>query len=161
MARINGVNSDYHLKTNGEIKEEPGNPLFMKLFICPYKQPSALEKASGPVCTGTNTACPSPTKTGHAMVELNQANGITLMTDNGNSLNVDQAGNIQLNPSNDLKIKTGFTIKVTGNTVSLESPGGSKVVLQANGNVDIFTKNNAGNVVVHGNLQYTGTLAKI
>ncbi|MEO1261098.1 MAG: hypothetical protein AAFZ15_20015 [Bacteroidota bacterium] len=162
MARINGVNSDFHLQTNGEIKEDQGDPLFMKLFICPYNEPNALEEASGAVCTGIDTACPAtPNKTGHALVELNQDNGITLRTDNGNNLQVDQGGNIRLNPNGDLKVKTGFTIKVTGNKVSLESPSGAKVVMQSNGNVDIFTKNDNGNVVVHGNLQYTGTLAKI
>lgn len=168
ISRINGINSDYEMTEGGVIEEVNPGPkkLFMRLFICPYRKPNKLKQRTG-ICEGKNTSCPSPDKIGHALVELHEKDGIKLMTDDGNQLVVDQEGNIRLDANiavkvkNTLSVKDAFTVSVTNNTVSLEGPNGAKIVMNSNGNIEIFTAGNTGDVTVRGNLKYTGTLTKI
>lgn len=157
ISRINGINSDYKMGNSGAIEEVEGDPLFMRLFICPNRQPNKLKQKTG-VCEGIGTSCPANPKTGHAMVELNESDGVILRTDGNNNLVVGQDGHIELNAKNHVKIKSTFTIKISGNQASLESNGGAKIILKSNGNIEIATKNNTGEVLIKGNLKYTGTL---
>lgn len=128
MARINGANSDFVYANGSVVELEPKpNPLFMKIFICPYDQPSALqEEDEDNTCDGTDDGCPeSGTTAGHAMIQLHQANGIELVTDSGNTIVIDQVGNIRL-----------------------ENPQGAKIVLGNDGNITI----DAPTVTISGNL---------
>ena len=183
MARINGINSDYK-KTGESILpvEPPPSNLELKLFLCPYGEPNQLEAESN-VCTGTDTACPhSPQDSGHAMVHLSQADGIRLQTDSDNQLRLFQKddqnfpGSIHLSPSSpgeakvngklrvdgnfEVRTSNGNTvlINVTGSTVTVRNSSGARIVLKSNGDMDLHTSGNNGNVKVHGNLLVTGTV---
>jgi hypothetical protein len=165
MARINGVNSDYRF-SNGAIKEvKPApSPLELRLFICPSGQKNQLE-AEGTVCQGQNTTCPA-LATGHALLHLHQGTGISLVTDNNNRLQLDQSGNLLLQPSGTGKVETRGPVEmkdaagnatlltVTANAVILTA-GGARIELQNNGNIQI-TPAAAGKVTILGNLEVTG-----
>lgn len=171
MARINGVNSDYKFK-GGKIEEvkPPPSPLELKLFICPTAQKNSIE-AEGTVCEGQNTNCPATPallKNGHAMMHLHQQTGLHLVTDNNNRLQLDQAGNILLQPGNAGKVETRgrIEIKNAAGNITLITVNADSVVITAGG-ATIDVKNNgsihlnpapAGEVVVNGKLRVTGTV---
>ncbi len=139
MGRINGTNSDYRFDGQG-IVEDLGDPLYMKIFICPYNKPSSLQDLDGEsqACEGTDDNCPQSNDpqnaTGHAMIKLHSAEGIQLVTDKGNRIWIKQNGDIELGKSGgtakillkeggDIEI-TATTLKVNGNlTVSGSYPG--------------------------------------
>ena len=128
MGRIN----DYRYDGRGVV-EEITDPLYMKLFICPYNQPSSLQAATA--CEGTDDSCPAASPAlGHAMIRLHQEEGIELVTNGGNRVWVKQNGEIELGKAGgDAKILlkengeieiTATTLKVNGNlTVSGSYPG--------------------------------------
>jgi len=171
MARINGVNSDYKF-IGGKIEEvkPPPSPLELKLFICPTAQKNSIE-AEGLVCEGQNTNCPAtpaPLKNGHAMMHLHQQTGLHLVTDNNNRLQLDQAGNILLQPSVAGKVETRGNVEMknaAGNAtlVSLQNNtviitvAGARVEVKADGSIELTPA--AGKAVkVTGNLVVTGTV---
>jgi hypothetical protein len=176
MARINGINSDFAM-VGGKIDKVTPTPanLELKLFLCPYEQNNALEAESG-VCNGLNSTCPNPgPKTGHAIVHLSQNEGISLVTDGGTKLQLHQnsgpnAGTIALSPAN-AKVRINgaleivsqgqtFTITPSPAGITLQHTNGAGVVLKANGDIDLITKNNTGNVNIQGNLIVSGTVTR-
>jgi hypothetical protein len=180
MGRINGINSDYAMK-NGAVgpvfppAKPPMAPLpsaprvDMKLFICPYNQPNGLE-AEGTVCTGVDASCPHvPEKTGHALLSLNQDQGIQLIAGPGNKVQIDQSGAIVLAPTT--KVVVGKTLEITADSqtftvtpssagITLQHANGARVVFKANGDMELVTKNNSGTVSIQGNLVVSGTVMR-
>jgi flagellar basal body rod protein FlgF len=147
MARINGINSDYRM-IGGKIQEvlPPPANLELKLFICPTAQPNGLE-AEAATCNGQNTTCPSA-HVGHALLHMHQVDGIKLVTDNGNMLQLNQAGVIALSPPTKVQVtsplevvKDGQTITVTpsGTGVLVQHTGGSSIRFKSNGTLEITT----------------------
>lgn len=137
MGRINGANSDYRFNGQGVV-EDITDPLFMKIFICPYDKPNSLQDLNGEphACEGTDQDCPETgTKTGHAMIQLHKVDGIKLVTDNENRIWIKQNGDIELG-------KPG---------------GGSKIILKANGEIDI----EATNVNISGTLTVIGNVTAL
>ncbi|EKU99372.1 hypothetical protein Lepto7375DRAFT_1399 [Leptolyngbya sp. PCC 7375] len=196
MVRIKGANSDYKFDVNtGQIEgPKPADnpvfdqPVYLKIFICPYDMPSRVEKPldeqEGNWCEGTDNQCPhAGDSPGHAVVSLHQDNGIRLETNNGNQLVVDQQNGIRLRPdaktpltsldvrSNHIVLqrhKTRIEIAENGN-IALSVPPQNQVTV--NGNVT--TNNNLvvdknltvgnhltvnGHVTVNGNVTVTGRL---
>lgn len=176
MGRINGINSDYILGPDGiiEVPHTPGT-LDLKLFLCPYDQPNALQETSG-TCTGTEAACPNAgPKTGHALVHLNETSGISLQTDGGTTLRVHQnsgpdAGKISFSPAAAIVkvngaielVAGGHTITITPSAtgISFQHSNGAQVVFKPTGDLDLITKNNTGTVNIKGNLVVTGTVTR-
>lgn len=166
MARVNGVNSDYQL-INGTIQEVSSEPaeLYMKIFICPYRQPNALEPLNGASrrCEGIDSLCPKGDKgdgaLGHAMIQLHQGEGIKLITDKDNRLVLDQEGNIRLSPSINGKaeVNGAFVIKrksgeevlldVSLNKISLQVDGGPKIHIDGN-RVQVIKQSSPKKVIV-------------
>jgi len=104
MVRLKGANSDYEYssQTDGIVDKTTERPeLFLQIFICPYDMPSRIEKPhNGKWCIGTDQNCPHEgNKSGHALINLHQKEGISLITDNNNKLSVTQEGNIELIPA--------------------------------------------------------------
>lgn len=133
MGRINGTNSDYRFDGQGVI-EDIGDPLYMKIFICPYDKPSSLQNLNGEsqACEGTDDDCPeSALAAGHAMIKLHSAEGIQLVTDKGNRIWIKQNGEIELG----------------------KSGGTSKILLKENGEIEIT----ATTLKVNGNLTVSGS----
>ncbi|MEM0995717.1 MAG: hypothetical protein AAGN35_01500 [Bacteroidota bacterium] len=174
MARINGVNSDYIKQGDGiiEVDPKPAN-LEMKLFICPYGQPSSLEAESN-YCDGTDSGCPNSAGNdpGHALMQLSQSDGVRLQADGGNELRVHQGnGPITLAPaSGTVEVSGALTLEVDGQRLSitpstagimLEHTNGARVVFLPNGDLDLITKNNSGTVNIQGNLVVSGTLTRM
>lgn len=180
MARINGVNSDFkrigdgvqpvRLETGGRVivvDEEEVNvpdPLFMKLYICPYNEKSLLE-AENDTCEGLNGSCPSPgTSNGHAMIEFHEDNGIELTTDDGNQLAIKQDGNILLQPTSSgaVEVRGKMVVKssngsqtvidATTGQVTLRAGTGAEIVMNSNGQISI-----KGNITIDGGLTVNGT----
>jgi hypothetical protein len=190
--RIKGVNSEYERNADNEVVPvtPPPGKLFLKIFICPYNQPSRMEAPSGtPVCEGTDTQCPEfghpdpeDPNPGHAMIHLDEGDGIKLVTDGGNQIQLNQGGNILLSPtaagsvrvngafviSGNVEANGAFVIKnssgsqvvvdVSENTISLQTTTGAKILLKADGNIELFTQNNTGMVKINGNARVTGDL---
>lgn len=170
MARINGVNSDYKWMGDGvqPVELESGgrlidgtrypDPLNMKIFICPYKENSALE-AEGDTCEGTNTSCPNGSGSdGHAMIELHEENGIELTTDDGNQLAVKQDGNIVLHPT------SSGAVEVHGQLIVKTSNGAQTVIDAASGRITLtagsaeIVLNSNGQISINGNITLDGNL---
>lgn len=110
MVRIKGANSDYvYVGDPAQPIEErkDADPLYLKIFICPYDMPSSVEPNDGAVCEGTDADCPHGASSshakdspGHALISLHQYEGIKLVADQGNQLVVDnQSGHIRLAPT--------------------------------------------------------------
>lgn len=172
MARINGVNSDYIKQGDGiiEVDPRPAN-LEMKLFICPHEQNSALE-AENNICIGEDSACPNPgPKTGHAMVQLSQNNGIRMMAGDDNLLQVHQgSGSIEMSPaSGQVQVNGAIRLVANGHTItivpsasgiSMTHTNGASVEFKPNGDLDLNTKNSSGTVNIQGNLVVSGTVTR-
>lgn len=170
-----------------EVSPQPSN-LELKLFLCPYGEPNQLEEESGVCTgTEAACPHPAP-KNGHAMVALSQSEGIRLQTDGNNQLRLFQTsdpshpGSIHLNPTNageakvngdfrvdgeaefrgDFQVRTSngntILIDVSSSTVTVRNSSGARIVLKSNGDMDLHTSGNNGNVKVHGNLLVTGTV---
>jgi hypothetical protein len=181
MGRINGINSDYKM-IGGQIKPSVPEaippapligapPLELKLFICPYNQPSALQsEVEALICDGTNATCPT-LNVGHALVHLSQTDGIKLTAGLENTVQVAQNGMIALSPTNGQTVQVngplvvlanGHTLTITPSAagITLQHANGAKVVFKPNGDMDLVTKNNTGTVNIQGNLVVSGTLTR-
>jgi hypothetical protein len=95
------------------------HPLFLKIYLCPYGQPSTVDQvpdAQTPHCAGVNATCPADVdpREGHAMVLLHQTEGIKLVAGTDNVLAVDQAGTITLAPTRQAEVQA--PLLVTGET---------------------------------------------
>jgi hypothetical protein len=95
------------------------HPLFLKIYLCPYGQPSTVDQvpdAQTPHCAGVNATCPADVdpRAGHAMVLLHQTEGIKLVAGTDNVLAVDQAGTITLAPTRQAEVQA--PLLVTGET---------------------------------------------
>jgi len=168
MGRINGVNSDYKFKNGAieEIKPLP-NPLEMKLFICPNNEKNSVE-AESEICNGISSTCPANPKSGHAMLHLHQQSGLQLLTDNNNKLQLDQNGNIILQPGGVGKVETRGNVEMknaSGNATALAilnntiviTVAGAKVEVKTDGSIELTPA--AGKAVkINGNLTITGTV---
>jgi hypothetical protein len=93
--------------------------LFLKIYLCPYGQPSTVDQVPDnqtPHCAGVNATCPADAdpRKGHAMVLLHQTEGIKLVAGTDNVLTVDQAGIITLAPTQQAEVQAPLT--VTGET---------------------------------------------
>jgi hypothetical protein len=130
MGRINGANSDY--KHNGSgVVEQQSSPLYLKLYICPDGLKSPLETNDPLIqCKGTKNDCPS-NKIGHALIHLNEEDGVEIMAGDNNRILVKQNGEIELG-------KEG---------------GPARIILQNDGQILIY----AGTVTINGNLAVTGS----
>jgi hypothetical protein len=100
MVRIKGANSDYVYTGNPQelIKEQKdADPLYLKIFICPYDMPSHVEPNHGEICQGTDTECPhGENSAGHALICLHEKEGISLVTNN----QITAQGNFVVQPQN-------------------------------------------------------------
>jgi hypothetical protein len=104
--RIKGVNSDYQFAEGKIEKVEPEpSEVYLKIFFCPYHQPSRLESEES-YCEGTSAACPNEDdKSGHALIHLHQKEGIALVTDHA-LIHLHQTDGIRLvNDENHIAIK--------------------------------------------------------
>ena len=140
MVRIKGANSDYKYSAGKVEKVEPQpEKVYLKLFICPYDQPSSVEPNEGNCCNGIDRTCPNQgKKQGHALIQLHQEDGIQLVTDNNNQIVINQKGNIQLLPSPGgqaevngallVKQQNQVLLEISDQTISLQL-GGAKISL--------------------------------
>lgn len=173
MVRIKGANSDYEYSVANEtvqaVDPQP-EKLYLKLFICPYDQPSSVDphKAEEPCCNGIDRTCPNQgKKQGHALIQLHQEDGIQLVTDNNNQIVINQKGNIQLLPSPGgqaevngallVKQQNQVLLEISNQTISLQL-GGAKISLTPAGKIEISTPNQQGEVKINGNLTIQGNL---
>ena len=173
MVRIKGANSDYEYSVSNntvqEVKPQP-KELYLKMFICPYDQPSVVEPNEGPdkCCHGSDNNCPNQgEKKGHALIHLHQEKGIELVTDNNNQIVVNQKGNIQLIPSSGgqaevngallVKQQNQVLLEISSQKISLQL-GEAKISLTPKGDIEITTSKSKGEVTVGGNLTINGNL---
>ena len=171
MVRIKGANSDYEYSVANEtvqaVDPQP-EKLYLKLFICPYDQPSSVEPNEGNCCNGIDRTCPNQgKKQGHALIQLHQEDGIQLVTDNNNQIVINQKGNIQLLPSPGgqaevngallVKQQNQVLLEISDQTISLQL-GGAKISLTPAGKIEISTPNQQGEVKINGNLTIQGNL---
>lgn len=173
MVRIKGANSDYEYSSK-ENRVEAVTPqpkeLYLKMFICPYDQPSVVEpnKGKDKCCHGSDSNCPNQgKKQGHALIHLHQERGIELVTDNKNQIVVNQKGNIQLIPSLGgqaevngallVKQQNQVLLEISSQNISLQL-GGAKISLTPQGDIEITTSKSKGEVKIGGNLTINGNL---
>jgi beta-xylosidase len=176
MVRIKGANSDYvYDSSTDKIVETKNQPVYLKIFVCPYDQPSDVEQNDGNVCAGIDEQCPHVgDKHGHALICLHETEGISLVS----KQNITAKGNLIVEPTTDtpvLKVeKNQIDIKVpvqlsiesaNGNQVSvnistqgvsLQVGRNAKIQINSQGDIDLSTHNNSGQVKIHGNLEVTG-----
>lgn len=169
MVRIKGANSDYKYSAGKVEKVEPQpEKVYLKLFICPYDQPSSVEPNEGNCCNGIDRTCPNQgKKQGHALIQLHQEDGIQLVTDNNNQIVINQQGNIELIPSPGgqaevngalmVKQQNELLLEISDQTISLQL-GGAKISLTPAGKIEISTPNQQGEVKINGNLTIQGNL---
>ncbi|MBC1195767.1 hypothetical protein H0901_10970 [Microcystis aeruginosa BLCCF158] len=173
MVRIKGANSDYEYSSEKReviaVNPQP-EELYLKIFICPYDQPSVVEPNEGKdkCCHGSDSTCPNQgEKQGHALIHLHQERGIELVTDNNNQIVVNQKGNIQLIPSPGgqaevngallVKQQNQVLLEISSQKISLQL-GGAKISLTPKGDIEITTSEQKGNVTIGGNLTINGNL---
>lgn len=169
MVRIKGANSDYKYSAGKVEKVEPQpEKVYLKLFICPYDQPSHVEPNEGNCCNGIDRTCPNQgKKQGHALIQLHQETGIQLVTDKDNQIVINQQGNIELIPSPGgqaevngalmVKQQDELLLEISSQTISLQL-GGAKISLTPAGKIEISTPNQQGEVKINGNLTIQGNL---
>ncbi|GCL56560.1 hypothetical protein NIES3806_39220 [Microcystis aeruginosa NIES-3806] len=169
MVRIKGANSDYKYSAGKVEKVEPQpEKVYLKLFICPYDQPSSVEPNEGNCCNGIDRTCPNQgKKQGHALIQLHQEDGIQLVTDNNNQIVINQQGNIELIPSPGgqaevngalmVKQQDELLLEISNQTISLQL-GGAKISLTPAGKIEISTPKQQGEVKINGNLTIQGNL---
>lgn len=181
MVRIKGANSDY-LYT-GDLKEpikEDKNayPLYLKIFICPNDMPSRVEKPhDGKWCEGTDAECPSQEKEGHALICLDEKEGISLVANKGISLftnnkikakgtfvlEANSGKEVLMASENSLSfVGKDIDLKISEQEVSMQL-GGAKISITQSGDIELSTPNQRqitikGNLTVQGNLKVTGNL---
>lgn len=169
MVRIKGANSDYQYSAGKVQKVEPQpEKVYLKLFICPYDQPSSVEPNEGNCCNGIDRTCPNQgKKQGHALIQLHQETGIQLVTDKDNQIVINQQGNIQLIPSSGgkaevngalmVKQQNQVLLEISNQTISLQL-GEAKISLTPKGDIEITTSKSKGEVKIEGNLTINGNL---
>ncbi|MEG3839837.1 hypothetical protein [Microcoleus sp. herbarium14] len=156
MVRIKGANSDYVYTGNPEqpIEEKKdADPLYLKIFICPNDMPSRIEKphANG-WCEGTDGTCPDDKpskKSGHAMICLDEKDGISLVTQN----QIIAKGNFIVE-CDGKKI-----IEVTDKAIAVSF--GGTIIRIADGEIQLSSQNNkpiqiSGNLAISGDVKITG-----
>ncbi|MBW4528274.1 MAG: hypothetical protein KME18_24355 [Phormidium tanganyikae FI6-MK23] len=150
MVRIKGVNSDYQFdaKEKGvrEVKPPP-EQLYMKLFICPNDEFSTIENIPSECCHGESKTCPGRSKSGHAMIQLHQKEGISLVTDRESKIVIDQAGNIRL------ASQKSFEVEINGAKIRLDEQGNIELTPASSKQVKV-----TGDLSIAGDLTVTGTL---
>lgn len=177
MVRIKGENSDYRYvpaQSSIQTVEPPPDQLYLNLFLCPYDHPSRVEPHTEevPCCLGTDHQCPEApgthTAPGHALIRLDQKNGISLVTDHQNQINLSQDGTIQLCPPPTGQVEIHNTLvlrhpdgqtthlEITPQGLLIQGPGGSQIRLDAHGNLELTP--GSGTVKINGNLSVTGQL---
>lgn len=154
MVRIKGVNSDYQYSIEEKkILEDKTNTLYMRIFICPNDQPSAIEQREEKACCeGQSATCTGSEKSGHAAVELHQKNGIYLQTD-GAVLQLDQAGKVILKSANEQTAEIFFSEKglkfnACGTSLNIDSNGNLELAA-----ADGKTLTLRGNVEIEGDIK--------
>lgn len=167
MVRIKGVNSDYEYSTDeGKILEKHPDELYMKIFICPNDQPSAIDQRDKDkaCCQGASDFCPVPKEqqNGHAAVELHQKKGISLQTDGAIlQLNQNQECSLILESPQGQRVE----IRATMEGFEFNACGaGASFKVDSEGNLDLAAANGKtltlrGNVDIQGQIQ--GDLLKI
>lgn len=157
MVRIKGANSDYVYTGNPQqpIEEnKEADPLYLKIFICPNDMPSRIEKphANG-WCEGTDHQCPDDSpdkKAGHAMICLDEKEGISLETKN----QIIAKGNFTV------EIDAKKSIEVTDKVISVSI--GETVIKIADGEIQISQNDKpisiSGNLAISGNVKVTGKI---
>ncbi|MEM8897359.1 MAG: hypothetical protein AAGC85_04610 [Bacteroidota bacterium] len=140
MARINGANSDYKFDegTGSVVENKSVSPLYMKIFICPYDQPSSLQAGGSAACEGSDDTCPNAITTGHASITLHQEEGIILLTDESTRIQIPQ---------------NGGAIDINGIQTERQSNGDQWVRLGANGPKIELLNNGSINLVPSGSGQ--------
>jgi hypothetical protein len=185
MVRIKGANSDYVYTGDSQVpikEDKNANPLYMKIFICPYDMPSRIEKNDGKICEGTDEDCPhgkdnGKDSSGHAMICLDQEKGISLETNN----QVTATGTFVVSPKNNpelLKVSPeGTTVKktlviknltskgeqelhleISDLGVSIQVKNGTKIQILATGDIELSPLDPSKKVKINGNLEVTGGL---
>jgi len=158
MVRIKGANSDYVYTGNPQelIKEQKdADPLYLKIFICPYDMPSRVEPNHGDVCEGTDEACPQgENSAGHALICLHEKEGISLVTNN----QIEAKGTFVVKPEKGkelLKVgQEGITVQgaidINGalSVNHYESARGKKLVLDVSENTSLVIKTKGGQDVL-------------
>ncbi|MEW6491443.1 MAG: hypothetical protein AB1589_02670 [Cyanobacteriota bacterium] len=153
MVRIKGANSDYaySLKT-GQIEEQKGNhPVYLKIFVCPYDEPSRVEQNDGKVCEGTDKDCPHEgDKQGHALISLHETEGISLVSQKS----IKAQGNFAVEPQKGKQIlnvsEKEITVKAPLNlndALVVKPPENQKIVLEVATNTSLVIKAKGGNNV--------------
>jgi hypothetical protein len=158
MVRIKGTNSDYVYTGNPQelIKEQKdADPLYLKIFICPYDMPSRVEPNNGEVCEGTDEECPQgENSAGHALICLHEKEGISLVTNN----QIEAKGTFVVKPEKGkelLKVgQEGITVQGAidmNGALSVnhhESPRGKELVLEVSENTSLVIKTKGGKDVL-------------
>ena len=168
MGRINGVNSDYG-RIKGVISPMPSpmpapvspaptpppqwKTLELKLFICPENIPNRLE-ADTSVCEGLNTSCPAH-GAGHALVQLHENDGLRLVTDNNNCLQLDQSGNINMTPATTGKVVMTGNVEIRNGVLNILDAGGNPFLSVANSAFNLNINGLSMNIDASGNLTIT------
>ncbi len=188
--RIKGVNSEYRWDRGGIVEVDPKEDLYLRIFICPNYMPSEIEEPLDDTdkrCVGTDQDCPAPKdknlNTGHAMIQLNQKNGIELSVGNGNKLIIGQdteseipdslsfmrmiegvsvshikvttTGEIHLKSSNGLGIKIlNDCIQVSKSDAASDTP----IVKITEESIELFQEITTKTVKIHGNLTVNGNI---
>lgn len=161
MVRIKGVNSDYEYSTDErKILEQHPDELYMRIFICPNDQPSAIDQRQKDeaCCQGKSASCPGDKKSGHGLVELHQTKGISLQTDKA-TLQLNQEGSLILESS------SGQRAEIRTTTQGFEfNAFGASLKVDSSGNLELAASNGKtltlrGNVNIQSQIQ--GDLLKI
>ncbi|MDZ8263313.1 hypothetical protein [Nostoc sp. ChiQUE01b] len=155
MVRIKGVNSDYEYSTEkGKILEKHPDQLYMRIFICPNNQPSAIDQREKDqaCCEGKSASCPGDKKSGHAAITLHQKEGISLQTDQA-QLQLEQDGSLVL------KSSQGQIAKIRASENGWEfCSNGASLKIDKNGNLELASANGKtitfkGDVNIQGDIQ--------
>jgi len=115
----------------------------LKIFICPAREPSRSEKhENNQYCKGVDSQCTigdASKKKGHALLELHEKNGVSIVADNGTCIDADQNGKISLSTSESIILNAGeVRLEIKNDSVTITSP----------------------TVTVNGNLEVTGEINK-
>lgn len=153
MVRIKGANSDYVYTGNPQefIKEQKdADPLYLKIFICPYDMPSRVEPNQGQVCEGTDAECPhGENSSGHALICLHEKEGISLVTNN------------QIAAQGIFVVKTqdgkDILLEVSSQSISMKISNGAEITINQQGDIEL-SPGNHGKVKINGDLEVTGEI---
>jgi hypothetical protein len=158
MVRIKGANSDYVYTGNPEAliqEQKDADPLYLKIFICPYDMPSRVEPNQGEVCEGTDAECPhGENSDGHALICLHEKEGISLVTNN----QIAAKGSFVVKPENSQEL---LKVEPEGTTIQgvldfngglrlshEESEQGKAIILEVADNTSLMIKTQTGEDVV-------------